>query len=45
MIAAHLPPPSKDNIILICGPPLMINFACNPILDKIGSTKEMRFAF
>jgi cytochrome-b5 reductase len=30
MISQHLPPPSDDTIILMCGPPPMINFACNP---------------
>ncbi|CAF0931828.1 unnamed protein product [Brachionus calyciflorus] len=45
MIAKHLPPPSDDTLILMCGPPPMINFACNPNLDKLGYTKEMRFSY
>ncbi len=45
MISKHLPPPSDDTIILMCGPPPMINFACNPNLDKLGYNKEMRFSF
>jgi cytochrome-b5 reductase len=45
MISKHLPPPSEDTIILMCGPPPMINFACTPSLDKIGYSKEMRFSY
>lgn len=45
MIAAHLPPAGEDVIILMCGPPPMINFACVPNLEKLGYTKEMRFAY
>ncbi len=45
LIKAHLPPPSEDTLILMCGPPPMINFACNPNLDKLGYTKDMRFAY
>jgi cytochrome-b5 reductase len=45
LIAAHLPAPSDDTMILMCGPPPMINFACNPSLDELGYTKERRFAY
>ena len=45
MIAKHLPPPGDDTIILMCGPPPMINFACTPALDTLGFSKEMRFAY
>lgn len=45
MILAHLPAPNPDVVILMCGPPPMINFACNPNLDKLGYSKDMRFAF
>jgi cytochrome-b5 reductase len=45
MIEAHLPAPSPDTLILLCGPPPMINFACNPNLDKLGHAPANRFAF
>ena len=32
MIKEHLFEPSDDNLILMCGPPPMINFACVPNL-------------
>ncbi|CAG2210830.1 E1.6.2.2 [Mytilus edulis] len=45
MIKDHLPPPDDDTLILMCGPPAMINFACLPNLDKLGYTPKMRFAY
>mmetsp|Transcript_17098 Transcript_17098/g.27656 ORF Transcript_17098/g.27656 Transcript_17098/m.27656 type:complete len:309 (+) Transcript_17098:118-1044(+) len=36
MIREHLPCPSEDTVILMCGPPPMIKFACRPNLDKVG---------
>ncbi|XP_070564043.1 NADH-cytochrome b5 reductase 3-like isoform X2 [Ptychodera flava] len=45
MIKEHLPPPGDDTLILMCGPPPMINFACTPNLDKLGYPTEMRFAY
>jgi len=45
MIKDHLPPPSNDTLILLCGPPPMINFACHPNLDKLGYSATDRFAY
>lgn len=45
MIKEHLPPPGDDTLILMCGPPPMINFACIPNLDKLGYTATQRFAY
>lgn len=45
MIKDHLPSPSDDTLILMCGPPPMINFACNPNLDKLGYSSKMRFSY
>ncbi|KAI7795182.1 NADH-cytochrome b5 reductase 3 [Triplophysa rosa] len=45
MIQEHLPPPSDDCMILMCGPPPMIQFACNPNLDKLGYRQSQRFTF
>lgn len=45
MIKEHLFPPSPDTIVLMCGPPPMINFACNPNLEKLGYDPTLRFAY
>lgn len=45
MIQKHMFPPSNDTIVLMCGPPPMINFACNPNLDKLGYDPKLRFAY
>uniref|UniRef100_A0A665V9G2 NADH-cytochrome b5 reductase n=1 Tax=Echeneis naucrates TaxID=173247 RepID=A0A665V9G2_ECHNA len=45
MIRDHLPPPSDDTLIVMCGPPPMIQFACNPNLDKVGHSESRRFTF
>ncbi|CAG0919558.1 unnamed protein product [Notodromas monacha] len=45
MIRDHLYPPSEDNLVLMCGPPPMINFACTPTLDKLGYNPKLRFAY
>ncbi|XP_023015885.2 NADH-cytochrome b5 reductase 3 isoform X1 [Leptinotarsa decemlineata] len=45
MLRDHLFPPSDETIILMCGPPPMINFACLPNLEKIGHRKELCIAY
>lgn len=45
MIKDHLPEPGDDVLVLMCGPPPMINFACIPNLDKLGYKPQMRFTF
>jgi len=45
MIKDHLFPPSADTLVLMCGPPPMINFACVPNLDKLGYDSKLRFAY
>jgi cytochrome-b5 reductase len=45
IIKDHLFPPSADNLVLMCGPPPMINFACTPNLDKLGYEQKNRFAY
>ncbi|KAL2310005.1 hypothetical protein Nmel_006242 [Mimus melanotis] len=45
MLKAHLPPPGSDTLILMCGPPPMIQFACQPNLDKLGYPKSSTFAY
>lgn len=45
MVREHLPPPGDDTLILMCGPPPMIQFACNPNLDKVGHSSSRRFNF
>lgn len=45
MIEKALFPPSEDNLVLMCGPPPMINFACSPNLDKLGYSQHQRFSY
>ncbi|KAK4883178.1 hypothetical protein RN001_006497 [Aquatica leii] len=45
MIQDHLFPPSSDTLIVMCGPPPMINFACTPSLDRLGYDKDLCFAY
>jgi cytochrome-b5 reductase len=45
MIAERLPPAGPDAMVLMCGPPPMIQFACKPNLEKAGYTAEQMFTF
>ncbi|ROL51611.1 NADH-cytochrome b5 reductase 2 [Anabarilius grahami] len=45
MIKDHLPPPANDVLIVMCGPPPMIQNACLPNLDKLGYKTENTFAY
>lgn len=45
MISSHLPPPSSDSIVLMCGPPPMIKYACKPNLEKLGYEKDSYVEF
>ncbi|XP_056137915.1 NADH-cytochrome b5 reductase 2 [Lampris incognitus] len=45
MIRDYLPPPSNDVLIVLCGPPPMIQNACLPNLDKLGHRAENIFAY
>ncbi|XP_075693129.1 NADH-cytochrome b5 reductase 2 [Rhinoderma darwinii] len=45
MIKKHLPPPSDNPLVLMCGPPPMIQFACQDNLTKLGYPEDRRFAY
>ncbi|CAG9563237.1 unnamed protein product [Danaus chrysippus] len=45
MIKDNLFSPADDVMTLMCGPPPMINFACNPALEKLGYSENLRFAY
>ncbi|CAD6197654.1 unnamed protein product [Caenorhabditis auriculariae] len=45
MIQKHLYPPASDHVVLLCGPPPMINFACTPNLDKLAYDPANRLHF
>lgn len=45
MVREHLPAYSEDTLVLMCGPPPMIKFACIPNLEKLGFTSESYFSF
>ena len=37
MIKEHLPPPSDDTLVLMCGPPPMVKFACQANLEAVNA--------
>jgi len=45
MIAEHLPGPQEESLVLMCGPPPMVKFACKQNLDKLGYGKTQQVAF
>ncbi|KAK7892043.1 hypothetical protein WMY93_024006 [Mugilogobius chulae] len=45
MIQDHLPAPSSDVLVVLCGPPPMIQYACLPNLDKLGHKADNIFAY
>mmetsp|Transcript_16545 Transcript_16545/g.21890 ORF Transcript_16545/g.21890 Transcript_16545/m.21890 type:complete len:969 (-) Transcript_16545:142-3048(-) len=45
MVKQNFPSPSKDTLVLMCGPPPMLKFACDPALDSLGYDKSLRFCF
>lgn len=45
IIRDHLFAASDDTITLMCGPPPMINFACQPNLEKLGHSKDLILAY
>ncbi|XP_034033090.1 NADH-cytochrome b5 reductase 2 [Thalassophryne amazonica] len=45
MIKDHLPAPSSDVLVVLCGPPPMIQNACLPNLDKLGHKTQNIFAY
>jgi cytochrome-b5 reductase len=45
MISDHMHPPSSDTLVLICGPPPMVNHSCTPNLDKLGYDPKLRFTY
>mmetsp|Transcript_24382 Transcript_24382/g.73162 ORF Transcript_24382/g.73162 Transcript_24382/m.73162 type:complete len:305 (-) Transcript_24382:51-965(-) len=45
MIADNLPAPGAKTLVVMCGPPPMIKFACKANLDKLGYDKKKCLAF
>ena len=45
LIKEHLPPPSDDVLICICGPPPMIKLACLPLLRQLAYSDTMLYTF
>jgi len=45
MLKEQFYPPSDDTIVLMCGPPPMINFACTPALEKLNYDPTRNFAY
>jgi len=45
MIRKCLPPPGPNTVVLMCGPPPMIEFACKKNLNAIGYAKDAQVMF
>jgi len=45
LISAHFPPAGDDTVILMCGPPPMIKFACVPNLTDLGYNPASQIVF
>ena len=45
MIKEHMPPPTEDTLVLMCGPPPMVKFACQKNLDALGYPSERQVCF
>ncbi|XP_062856880.1 NADH-cytochrome b5 reductase 2 isoform X2 [Trichomycterus rosablanca] len=45
MLKEHLPAPASDVLIVMCGPPPMIQYACLPNLNKLGFQQENIFSY
>ena len=45
MCKKHLPKPGKDTFYMVCGPPPMIKYACEPAFSEIGITEDHWFSF
>jgi len=45
MISECFPPPSDDTVVLLCGPPPMIKYACLPNLEKLKYNSERIFTY
>eukprot|EP01026_Neomeris_dumetosa_P052928 TRINITY_DN4715_c0_g1_i6.p1 TRINITY_DN4715_c0_g1~~TRINITY_DN4715_c0_g1_i6.p1 ORF type:complete len:885 (+),score=166.80 TRINITY_DN4715_c0_g1_i6:81-2657(+) len=45
MIRDNLFKPTKGSIVLMCGPPPMLEYACYPNLEKIGFAKDAMMTF
>ncbi|KAJ1460937.1 hypothetical protein M885DRAFT_433240 [Pelagophyceae sp. CCMP2097] len=45
MIQKQLPAPGPGTLVLMCGPPPMVQYACKANLDKLGYEKAAQLAF
>ena len=45
MIKENLPPSTDDTIVLMCGPPPMLKYACEPNLTALGYSAQQKFVF
>ena len=45
MCREHLPSPSDDTFFLVCGPPPMVKYACEPAFASLGIAEDNWFSF
>ena len=47
MMKTHLYSPGNDTdtLVLMCGPPPMVNYTCIPGLERLGFNADQRFSY
>ncbi len=45
MLKEHLPAPAADTVVLLCGPPGLVNETCLPALERLKHAKDHLFAY
>jgi len=45
MLASHMPRADSGSIVLMCGPPPMLEYACHPNLERLGFQKDQLYSF
>ncbi len=45
MLSEHMPAPGPETLIVLCGPPPMIQLACLPNLERLHYSKENIFSY
>lgn len=45
MCRQNLPPPDRDTMLFVCGPPPMVKYACEPAFKELGFAENQWFSF
>lgn len=45
MMKENMFAPDDDTLVLLCGPPPMVNYTCIPGLERLGYSSDLRFSY